>query len=154
MWYSQRDGNGVVGEVRMLLMLALSLARAGDALPVEILVLEEGDAVQVSVRVLDPSIALPGCRAVGWEGLDDDVGGFAPLPGQACGPMTEALWLGDTEYVARFVPAAGGFQVVRPVVVYGVGCRRGVPFELASCDQVLVVRGNNASVRPKQAKEE
>lgn len=135
----------------MLLLLALALARAGDAPPVEIVVQEEGDAVTVSVRVLDAGIALPGCRAVGWEGLDEDAGGFAPLPGPACGPMTEAIWLGDSEYTSRFVPKVGGFQVVRPVVVYGVGCRRGLPFSLADCDSIDMVRGSNASVRPKAA---
>ncbi len=141
------EAHGVV----MFLLLAASLAHAGDPQPVEIVVQEEGTAVTVSVRVLDASVALPGCRAVGWEGLDDDVGGFAPLPGAACGPMTEAIWLGDGEYTARYAPTVGGFQVVRPVVVYGVGCRRGLPFALAGCDSVEVLRGSNASVRPKQA---
>lgn len=137
----------------MLALLGFSVALAGDSLPLELVVQEEGSAVAVSVRVLDPSIALPACRAIGWEGLDDSVGGFAPLPGAACGPMTEALWLGDQELTARYAPTGGGFQVVRPVVVYGVGCRRGMPFALASCDSIEVIRGQNASVRPKAAEE-
>lgn len=136
-----------------MLLLGLSLARAGDGVPLELMVQELGDSVTVSVRVLDRSIALPACRAVGWEGLDDDLGAFAPLPGPACGATSEAIWLGDEELTATFKPSAGGFQVVRPVVVYGVGCRRGLPFALAGCDRVEVLRGPNASVRPKAAGE-
>lgn len=136
-----------------VLLLALPIASA-DSAPVELLVVEEGNAVQVTVHAQEGSVALPACRAVGWERVDDDAGGYVPLPGPACGPMEDALWVGAEGLTARYAPAVGGFQVVRPVVVYGVGCRRGLPFALADCDSIEVLRGPSASVRPKAARED
>ena len=135
----------------MYLYTALFLfatALAGDA-PIELLVQEEGDAVSLSVHAQAGSVALPACRAVGWERLDDDTGQYVALPGPACGPLQDAIWPGDDGINERFQPKVMSYQVVRPVVVYGVGCRPGVPFALAGCDSVEVIRGPNASIRPK-----
>lgn len=123
-------------------------AFAGDA-PIEILVQEEGDAVSLTVHAQTGSVALPACRAVGWERVDEETGEYVALPGPACGPMEDAIWPGDEGISVRFEPKSAGFQVVRPVVVYGVGCRPGVPFAMADCDSIEVIRGPNASIRPK-----
>lgn len=123
-------------------------ALAGDA-PIELLVQEGGDSVTVAVHAQSGSVAMPSCRAVGWERLDDDTGQYVPLPGPACGPLEDAIWPGDDGLEVRFQPKVLAYQVVRPVVVYGVGCRPGVPFALADCDSIEVLRGPNASIRPK-----
>ena len=125
-----------------------AIAFAGDA-PIEILVAEEGDAVTLSVHAEQGAVAFPACRAVGWERVDDDTGQYVALPGPACGPMEDAIWPGEDGMNVRFQPAISTFQIVRPIVIYGLGCRPGVPFALADCDSVEVLRGPNASLRPK-----
>lgn len=131
-------------------LLLSAIAFAGDA-PIEILVAEEGDAVSLAVHAEPGVVAFPACRAVGWERVDDDTGQYVALAGPACGPMEDALWPGEEGLNIRFQPTITTFQVVRPIVIYGLGCRPGVPFALADCDSIEVLRGPNASLRPKAA---
>lgn len=129
-----------------LLMTSAALAQSGVA-PIEILVVHDGDHAEISVRAVGSPVAVPACRGVGWERFDDATGGYVPLPGPACGPQAPALWLDGQGTTFSYTPTTSGFQVLRPVVVYGVGCRQGLPFSLADCDAVEALAGPNAPVR-------
>lgn len=139
----------------MILLLSVASALAGqDAIPIEILLIPQDDHVQVDVRAPGQAVALPSCRAVGWERFDDDSKGYLPITGSPCGPMAPATWLTGDGISVTYAPTTPGFQVVRPVVVYGVGCRQGLPLALADCDSIEVMRGPSATLQvPDRSKD-
>ena len=131
----------------MSLWLLVFSAFAAPTSSIEMFVVEEGAVPVLSLRPTGPPVAIPACRAVGWEQFDEASGAYQPLPGEACGAMAPARWLDAEGLSVTYEPSRSGFHVVRAVVVYGVGCRKGLPLELADCDEIVVVRGPNINIR-------
>lgn len=126
--------------------LLVGLATA-EVPPVEMFVGDEGGRVVVSVRATTRAVFIPSCRALSWERFDEATQTYAALPGPACGPMAPAIPLDEKGVNLEEAPLTAGFQVVRPVLIYGVGCRPGLPLPLAECDRIDALIGPYAPVR-------
>lgn len=128
------------------LYLLLGLAHA-DVPPVEMFVTDEGGRVVISVRATTRSVFIPSCRALSWERFDEATQTYSALPGAPCGPMAAAIPLDEKGMTLEEAPLTAGFQVVRPVLVYGMGCRPGLPLPIAECDRIDALIGPYTPVR-------
>lgn len=135
--------------VTSLLILALG-ARAQEA-PVEIFVSDDAGEVEVSVRATGRPVFIPGCRAIGWERFDDATKSYVPIEAAPCGPLTAAVQVDSKGLTLLEAPSVTGFQVLRPVLVYGTGCRPGLPLPLADCDNISALVGPYAPLRGASA---
>lgn len=107
----------------------------------------EGPQTAVRVAATGAPVLVPACRGVVWERFDAEANRYEPVSLSPCGPLAPGLTL-DKEGT-RFVLDAEvtAAQVVRAVVVFGMGCQMDRPFPLARCEQVRSVEGPTLTVR-------
>jgi hypothetical protein len=129
-----------------LLVLMGSVTAAFAEAPVQVTASAEPEPfVEVTASVLD--VSLPACRGVVWERFDPDARVFLPISASPCAAMSPST---PVEAAALRFALDGdpqGSQVIRAVVVVGLGCRKNVPFELAGCKQVVSVKGPNINLK-------
>jgi hypothetical protein len=133
-----------------MLLALVTLAAAVSAAPPVTIMVSPGEQPAVVVKASGASVSVPACRGVVWERFDAEAGRYVPVDATPCGPLKEALILDKdgTRFALSFV--AESAQVVRPVVVAGIGCREARPFPLAACTRVEAVEGPTITVRPKE----
>ena len=92
-------------------------------------------------------LMIPACRGVVWQRFDEDSGGYVPVSPRPCGVMAPGQMV--PKKGKRFAvdgPVKDG-DVVRAVIVVGVNCTTGRPFELAECETVVAVEASTTTVR-------
>lgn len=132
-----------------MLLALVTLAAAVSAAPLVTIVVSPGDQPAVVVKASGAAVSVPTCRGVVWERFDAEAGRYVAVNVTPCGPLADALILDKdgTRFELSFNVESA--QVVRPVVVAGVGCREGRPFPLAGCTRVEAVEGPTMTIRPK-----
>lgn len=133
-------------------MYALLFALVPAVLAAEPVTIEVLDGTEAAVRVTatGAAVLVPACRGVVWERFDADANRYEPVSLSPCGPLAPGLTL--DKQGTRFVLDAevSTAQVIRAVVVVGLGCKMDRPFPLARCEEVSVVEGPTLTVRAAQ----
>lgn len=125
--------------------LLSSSAIAGDLVELD---LSSDSETKVVVRARVPGVFVPACRGVVWEVFDSSSKAYGPLPGPVC--KDSGLLAVPEDGLEVLAPAElSPGTMVRPVVVLGLGCKEGLPAELADCESLVSVEGRQVTVRGK-----
>ena len=108
------------------------------------------DAVVPTVRI-EPieqkSLMIPACRGVVWQRFDQEQNRYTPVTKRPCGVMSPGIVVAAQGKTFSIDGKVNDGDVVRAVVVTGLECTVGQPFELADCATVVVVEGSTMTVR-------
>lgn len=126
--------------------IAPQIAAAAD--PVSIEAVMSADFPSVLIRPTGKqAVSIPACRGVVWQRFDADANSYIPISNRACPSFTVGVVLPDEGRTFEVDAPIKEGEIVRAVVVTGVGCTPALPFPMASCKSVVAVEGPTITVR-------
>jgi len=135
----------------MRLLLLASLATASQvALSVQRL--PSGDALAVQVHNGGPGpVTVPSCETLQVEVFDPAAERWTPVPSRACQRTEPAMSLEPGEHTFQVPIAVQASALVRVVLVFGLGCREGLPLDEAGCSgHEAAVSGSLTAFPPEE----
>ena len=122
------------------------MAHAADPATVSVVANAKVPTVRVAAAGTG-DVMVPACRGVVWQRFDEAAAGYVPVSTRPCTAMEPGQLVSPKGREFTIDGRVSDGDVVRAVVVVGVGCTTGQPFELADCDSVMVVEGTTTTVR-------
>lgn len=121
---------------------------AAGAPPATVSIVSDAGVPTVRIEpVGQKSLMIPACRGVVWQRFDQEQNRYAPVTKRPCGVMAPGIVVPAQGKTFAIDGKIKDGDVVRAVVVTGLECTVGQPFELADCATVAVVEGSTMTVR-------
>lgn len=125
----------------------LFAAEPGAGLVLDTRQISAGGEVSVSLsRVLPADALVSGCQKLGIERYDEGRRQWIADPPLDCVIARPAQALEAEKGLKVSIPAER-FSIARVVLVYGLGCEKGLPLEQAGCRDLLALTSENISVQ-------
>lgn len=123
-------------------------ATAAGAPPATVSLVADAAVPTVRIEPIEKkSVMIPACRGVVWQRFDQQENRYTPVTKRPCGVMSPGIVVPAQGKTFAIDGKVKDGDVVRAVVVTGLECTAGQPFELADCATVVVIEGSTMTVR-------